>query len=135
MQRADERLGGDRPGRQGGDRPGHQDREVPAAIRFAIVAAAAGVGFLVIAALWVSTCPGVSVDTAACGAPQRTVLAFGGPLIVLAAGLWAFLRTYRVGRRQGTWWGWHGAGWFLLTLMVVMISLGVSPIAGPVLAP
>jgi len=95
---------------------------------------ATGVGFVVLAALWVSTCPGTGVDTVACGAPQRTMLAFGGPLILFAGGLWAFLRTYRVWKAQGTWWAWHGAGWFLLTLMVVTIGLGVSPIAGPVLA-
>jgi hypothetical protein len=115
-----------------GDRLGHDDTEVHAAIRFAALATVAGLGFLVMAALWVSTCPGVSVDTVACGAPQRTMLAFGGPLILLAAGLRAFLRTYRVWRYGGTWWAWHGAGWFLLTLAAVTVSLGVSPIAGPV---
>ncbi len=104
-----------------------------AAIRFAAVATTAAVGFLVTAALWVSTCPGDGVDTVACGAPQRTLLALGGPLILLTAGLWAFLRTYRVWKAQGTWWGWHGAGWFLFTLMVLMVALGVAPIAGPAL--
>ncbi|BBX65596.1 hypothetical protein MSAS_47700 [Mycobacterium saskatchewanense] len=125
MQRADERSPG--------DHLGHDDREVHAAIRFAVLAAAAGLGFLVMAALWVSTCPGTTVDTVACGAPQRTLLACGGPLILLVAGLWAFLRTYRVWKAAGTWWAWHGAGWFLFTLMVVTVSLGVSRIAGPVL--
>jgi hypothetical protein len=113
---------------------GHEDSEVRAAIRFAVLAAGAGVGFVILAALWVSTCGGVSVDTAACGPPQRTMLAFGGPLILLAAGLWAFVRTYRVWRSEGTWWGWHGAGWFLLTLMVLTLSMVVVPIAGPVMA-
>lgn len=75
------------------------------------------------------------VDTAACGPPQRILLALGGPLILCAAGLWAFLRTYRVWRAEGTWWGWHGAGWFLLTLMVLTLCIGVPPIAGPVMAP
>ena len=117
-----------------GDRLGQEDGEVHAAIRFAVLAAAAGVGFVVLAALWVSTCPGTGVDTVACGAPQRTMLAFGGPLILFAGGLWAFLRTYRVWKAHGTWWGWHGAGWFLLTLMVVALGLGVAPIAGPLLA-
>jgi hypothetical protein len=126
MQRARERSRG--------DRLGHEDSEVRAAIRFAVLAAGAGVGFVILAALWVSTCGGVSVDTAACGPPQRTMLAFGGPLILLAAGLWAFVRTYRVWRREGTWWGWHGAGWFLLTLMVMTLSMVVVPIAGPVMA-
>jgi hypothetical protein len=126
MQRASERSPG--------DHLGHDDGEVHAAVRFAVLATAAGIGFLVLAALWVSTCPGMSVDTVACGAPQRTLLAFGCPLILLAAGLWAFLRTYRVWKAEGNWWGWHGAGWFLLTLMVLTVSLGVPPIAGPVLA-
>lgn len=126
MQRAHERPGG--------DRLGQEDREVHAAIRFAVLAAAAAVGFLVMAALWVSTCPAMGGDTVACGPPQRAVLAFGGPLILFAAGVWAFLRTYRVWKARGTWWGWHGAGWFLLTLMVVMVAMGVAPIAGPALA-
>lgn len=120
--------------RSRGDRLGQEDSEVRAAIRFAVVAAAAGVGFVIMAALWVSTCPGMGVDTVACGPPERTLLAFGGPLILLAGALWAFLRTYRVWRAEGTWWGWHGAGWFLLTLMVVTLSMGVPAIAGPALA-
>jgi hypothetical protein len=120
--------------RSGGDRLGQEDDEVRAAIRFAVLSAAAGVGFLIMAALWVSTCSPTGVDTVACGPPQRTMLAFGGPVMLLAAGLWAFLRTYRVWREEGTWWGWHGAGWFLLTLMVLTLSMGVPPIAGPVLA-
>lgn len=121
--------------RSRGDRLGQEDGEVRAAIRFAVLAAAAAVGFVIMAALWVSTCPGTGVDTVACGAPQRTLLAVGGPLILFAAGLWAFLRTYRVWRSEGTWWGWHGAGWFLLTLMIVTVSISVPAIAGPVLAP
>jgi hypothetical protein len=120
--------------RSGGDRLGQEDDEVRAAIRFAVIAAVVGVGFVIMAAAWVSTCGGVNADTVACGPPERMLLAFGGPLILLAAGLWAFLRTYRVWRDEGTWWGWHGAGWFLLTLMVVTLSMGVPPIAGPVMA-
>ena len=118
----------------GGDRLGQQDGEVRAAIRFTVIAAFIGVGFVVMAAAWVSTCGGANVDTVACGPPERMLLAVGGPLILLAAGLWAFLRTYRVWRDEGTWWGWHGAGWFLLTLMVVTLSMAVPAIAGPVMA-
>lgn len=120
--------------RSSGDRLGQEDGEVHAAIRFAVLAAAAGVGFVVLAALWVSTCPGTGVDTVACGTPQRAMLALGGPLILFAGGLWAFVRTYRVWKAHGIWWAWHGAGWFLFTLMVVALGLGVSPIAGPLLA-
>jgi hypothetical protein len=120
--------------RPGGDRLGQEDGEVRAAIRFAVIAAVTGVGFVVMAAAWVSTCGGMSVDTVACGPPERTLLAFAGPAILFVAGLWAFLRTYRVWRDEGTWWAWHGAGWFLLTLMVVTLGMAVAPIAGPVMA-
>jgi len=46
----------------------------------------------------------------------------------------AFVRTYRVWRDEGTWWGWHGAGWFLLTLMLVTLAMSVPHISGPALA-
>jgi hypothetical protein len=105
------------------DRLGLDDKEVHIAVRFAVLAAIAGVGFLIMAALWDSTCKGaMSVDTAACGAPQLTILAFG-----------AFLRTYRIWRDRGSWWAWQGAGWFLMVLMFVTLTMG-APIAGPILA-
>jgi hypothetical protein len=116
------------------DRLGQDDKEVHTAVRFAVLAGMAGVGFLILAALWDSTCKGaMSVDTAACGAPQLTILAFGAPLILLGAGGWAFLRTYRIWRDRGTWWAWQGAGWFLMVLMFVALTMG-APIAGPILA-
>lgn len=114
-----------------GDRLGQLDGDVRAAVRFGLLATVAAVCFFVVAALWLSTCPKTGVDTAACSTPQRTVLALGAPLILLGGGLWAFLRTYRVWRVEGTWWGWHGTGWFLLTLMIVTLSMGVPAIAGP----
>jgi len=117
-----------------GDRLGQDDREVHTAVRFAVLTGLAGVAFLIVAALWDSTCTGsMSVDTVACGAPQLTILAFGAPVILLVAGGWAFLRTYRVWRDHGTWWAWQGAGWFLMVLMFVTLVMG-APIAGPILA-
>jgi hypothetical protein len=116
------------------DRLGQADNEVHHAVRFAVLAAMAGVGFLIVAALWDSTCTGaMSVDTAACGVPQLTILALGGPVILLVAGVWAFVRTYRVWRDHGTWWAWQGTGWLLMVLMFVTLTMG-APIAGPVLA-
>lgn len=113
------------------DRLGQEDDEVRAAARFAVVVAAAGVGAVILAALWVSTCGGTTTtDAAACGTLDRTLLALGGPLILLVGGLWAFIRTYQVWRGRGTWWGWHGAGWFLLTLMLVTAATGAPAIAG-----
>jgi hypothetical protein len=118
-----------------GDRLGREDGDVQSAIRFSVWATAAAVAFFAVAALWVSTCNGATaIDTAACGLPQRTLLAFGAPVILLAGGLWAFVKTYRVWRENGTWWAWQGAGWFLLTLMLLILTMGVPPIVGPVLA-
>jgi len=117
-----------------GDRLGQADNDVHDAVRYAVLAGLAGVGYLIVAALWDSTCKGaMSVDTAACGVPQLTILAFGGPLILFAAGVWAFVRTYRVWRNRGTWWAWQGAGWLLMVLMVGTLTVA-APIAGPVLA-
>ena len=116
------------------DRLGREDNEVHAAVRFAVLAAVAGLAFLIVAALWDSTCKGaMSSDTVACGAPQLTMLAFGAPLILLAAGIWAFVRTYLVWRDRGVWWAWQGAGWFLMILMFVTLTMG-APIAAPFLA-
>lgn len=38
-----------------------------------------------------STCGGAGIDTMSCDSPQRTLLAFGGPLILFAAGFRAYL--------------------------------------------
>jgi len=114
----------------GGDRLGQEDEEVRAAVRFAGMITAAGLAFIVLAALWASSCEPAAAETVACGRPYRTVLALGGPTIYAGGGLRAFLRTYRVWRARGTWWGWQGAGWFLMTLMLVTMLMSVPPIIG-----
>ncbi|KAA8968277.1 hypothetical protein [Mycobacterium sp.] len=125
----------DKPLRRfGGDHLGRMDSDVHSAIRFAVLVAAAAVAFLAVAASWVSSCHGpMAVDTVACGVGERTLLAFGAPVILLGGGCWAFLKTYRAWRVQGSWWAWQGAGWFLLTLMLVTLTMSMPPIAGPVL--
>jgi uncharacterized membrane protein len=107
------------------------DANVRAALRFALVVAVLAVGYLVTAALWVSTCDGATVDTAACGVPQRTLLAIGAPVILLIGGLRSFVRTYRMWRNHQTWWAWQGAGWFLFTLMLLMLTMSMPALAGP----
>jgi uncharacterized membrane protein len=107
------------------------DANVRAAVRFALVVAVLAVGFLITAALWVSTCDGATADTAACGVPQRTALAIGAPVILLIGGLRAFVRTYQTWRNRETWWAWQGAGWFLFTLMLLILVLSMPALAGP----
>jgi hypothetical protein len=45
------------------------------------------------------------------------------PAILLAGGICAFVKTYRVWHQQGAWPAWQGAGWFLLLLMLVSLSI------------
>jgi hypothetical protein len=52
------------------------------------------------------------------------------PLILFAGGVGAFGKTYQVWRTRGTWPIWHGAGWFLLTLMLVSLALPGATITG-----
>ena len=107
------------------------DANVRAAVRLAVVVAVLSGGFLVTAALWVSTCNGATADTAACGVPQRTLLAIGAPVILLIGGLRAFVRTYQTWRDHETWWAWQGAGWFLFTSMLLVLTMSMPPLAGP----
>ena len=109
----------------------HDDTNVRAAVRLSVVVAALSVGFLVTAALWVSTCNGATADTAACGVPQRTMLAIGAPVILLIGGLRAFVRTYQTWRDHEAWWAWQGAGWFLFTLMLLVLTMSMPALAGP----
>jgi drug/metabolite transporter superfamily protein YnfA len=107
------------------------DAHVREAVRFGLGFAAAGVVFVVVAAVWVSTCDGATADIVACGAPQRTLLAIGAPVILLIGGLRAFFRTYQAWRKEETWWAWQGAGWFLLTLMLLVVTMSMPAVAGP----
>jgi len=62
-----------------------------------------------------------------------TLLAIGAPVILLIGGLRAFFRTYQTWRNRETWWAWQGAGWFLFTLMLVVLTMSMPALAGPAL--
>jgi hypothetical protein len=115
---------------QSPERLRQDDAGVRDAVRFGAVVAVVGIAFLVTAAVWVSTCSGATADTVACGAPQRTLLALGAPIILLIGGMRAFVRTYQTWRKRETWWAWQGAGWFLLTLMLLVLTMTMPPLAG-----
>lgn len=86
------------------DRPG-TFRE--AAIYVGVVVAVAGVVFAVYAFT----------------AKESVVAASLVPAILFIGGVGAFVKTYRVWKGQGAWPAWQGAGWFLLTLMLVCLSI------------
>jgi hypothetical protein len=84
----------------------------PATLRAAMIYVA------VIVALAAAACAGVLLF-----GRGTYVWAWAPPLILFAGGVGAFGKTYRVWRVRGTWPIWHGAGWFLLTLMLVSLAL------------
>jgi hypothetical protein len=45
------------------------------------------------------------------------------PAVLLVGGIGAFVKTYRVWRTAGTWPIWQGAGWFLLSVMLLSLSI------------
>ncbi|MCX8562650.1 hypothetical protein OS122_17305 [Mycolicibacterium mucogenicum] len=109
------------------DRFRDDDPSVHEAARFGLVMGSLGVGFMVLAAIWVRHCHGF--DTTACTwvnlKPGRTVLALAGPLFLFGSGVWAFVRTYRAWRGDQVWWAWQGAGWFLLLLMSIVLTMSL----------
>lgn len=110
--------------------PGRDDPEVRSAIRFCLVTAILGVGFLIVAAVLVRSCDGAVVDSVTCGRPHRVVLALGAPVILFGGGLRAFLRTYQTWKNDQVWWGWQGAGWFLMLLMLLVLTMSLPAVAG-----
>lgn len=105
------------------------DAGVREAIRYGAVFIALGIGFLVVAALWIGTCGGATADTIACGAPQRTFLALGAPAILLIGGLRALVRTHQSKISSESRVAWQGAGAFLLVMMVVSLATGLPSFA------
>ncbi|MGE2720877.1 hypothetical protein [Mycolicibacterium celeriflavum] len=108
----------------------HIDTGIRDAVRFAIGIGATGAIFLLGAMVWVSTCQGATADTLACGAPQRTLLALAAPAVLLAGGLRAFFRAYQNGRKGEMSSAWHGAGWFLLASMLLVLTTSMPALTG-----
>ncbi len=109
----------------------HRDEpEVRSAIRFGLVTAVLGVLFLIVAAILARSCDDAVVDSASCGRPERLVLALGAPVILFGGGVYAFVRTYRTWKNRQVWWAWQGAGWFLMLLMLTVLTMSLPALAG-----
>jgi hypothetical protein len=76
-----------------------------AAIYLVVIVAGAGLSFLVF------------------GVTRAPMWAVAVPVVLFAGGLGAFVKTYQMWRTERVWPIWHGAGWFLLTLMLVSLSV------------
>ncbi len=101
------------------------DTGVREALRAGLGFAAAGVAFLVLAAIWIGTCSGATMDPVACGAPQRTALVLGAPAILLGGGVWSLTRALRVRRGQPARWAWSGVGCALAALALLSALMQV----------
>jgi NADH:ubiquinone oxidoreductase subunit H len=84
----------------------------PLALRKAV---AYGVGVIVVA--------GIAFAVFAVVDKTSVVLAALVPVILFLGGVGALVKAYLVWRDGGTWVIWQGAGWFLLTLMLVCLSI------------
>ncbi|WP_422749122.1 hypothetical protein ACN27E_11375 [Mycobacterium sp. WMMD1722] len=113
-------------------RPENVRRDV---VRSTLAVAVAGAGFLLLAAVWVSTCGGSVADPLACGVPQRTLLSLGAPAIFLTGAARAFLRTLQHRRRSDAWVAWQSAGWFLMALTVLVVTTSTPALVGSVVLP
>lgn len=78
---------------------------------------------------WVIVVAGVAFAVYAVVDKGSIILASSVPAILFIGGIGAFVKTYLVWRDGGTWPIWHGAGWFLLTLMLVCLSVPWSAAA------
>ena len=84
----------------------------PPALRKAV---AYGVGVIVVA--------GIALAAYAVVDKESVILASTVPAILFVGGVGALVKAYLVWRDGGTWPIWQGAGWFLLTLMLVCLSI------------
>ncbi|WP_253900489.1 hypothetical protein [Mycobacterium asiaticum] len=108
--------------------PGPRDEKTFAtAVRFGAAVVGLAMLVLLLTVMWAGSCKSGSGDHSLehCGALRRNAIALGSPLILLLGGIAAFVRTYRVWRMGGRWWVWQGVGWFLLALMLVVLTLAV----------
>jgi hypothetical protein len=107
------------------------DVDLRVVARATMVVALLGGAFLAVAAVWVSTCGGSVADALSCGAPQRTLLALGAPVILLLGAVRSFVRAFHHRRRTETWWAWQASGCVLVALMVLAAATGAPALAGP----
>ncbi|AFM15146.1 hypothetical protein Mycch_0322 [Mycolicibacterium chubuense NBB4] len=55
------------------------------------------------------------------------------PLFLFVGGVGAFVKTYREWKAERGWAAWQGAGWFLMSLMLVSLAIpGMAIMAGAV---
>jgi hypothetical protein len=59
---------------------------------------------------------------------ENVIIASTVPAILFIGGVGAFVKTYRLWKDEGAWPAWQGAGWFLLTFMLVCLVIPAAAI-------
>lgn len=113
-----------------GSDPRRDRKTFAAAARFTGIVVAISLVVLMVSLAWLSGCKSGSGEGALahCSGLQRNTLAIGPPAVLAIGGVWAFVRTFRVWQARGGWWIWQGAGWFLMVLMLVVLTM-TTPVA------
>ncbi|GAA4476302.1 hypothetical protein GCM10023094_15850 [Rhodococcus olei] len=105
--------------------------EIRRATRYTVVVLATALAVMALAALWAylgrSNC--TEAPTLVCATPDRYVLAIAPAAVLMVGGLGAFFHTYIVWRHGGTWPAWQGAGWALMTFMLIYAAIGAGLLA------
>ncbi|MGW0174983.1 hypothetical protein ACWDUM_14200 [Rhodococcus sp. NPDC003322] len=105
--------------------------EIRRATRYAVVVLAAALTVMGLAALWAylgrSDC--TTAPTMVCATADRYLLAIAPAAILMVGGIGAFVHTYTVWRHGGTWPAWQGAGWALMTFMLIYAAMGSGLLA------
>ena len=84
----------------------HDPEQFRAAVTYVVMIVALAGAALAVAAIWHSLVAGILV-----------------PGTLFVGGIGAFIRTYQVWKAEGVWPIWQGAGWFLLLLFLVCLSV------------
>ena len=122
----------DDPDPETGDNLGRIDDDVRSAFRYGAIWTAVALVLLLIVSYWLRTCgPLTGSSTAACGRPERIMLSIAPSVLLFIAAIGAFVQTIKMWRVRRTWWGWQGVGWFLLTLLVLVLTTFLPALAGP----
>ncbi|MFC8531274.1 hypothetical protein [Nocardia sp. NPDC057227] len=80
--------------------------------------------------LWASGRAECSGERMLCDTAAQGVTLLAPAVTLLLGGIGAFVQTFLVWRRGGSWPIWQGAGWFALVLFLAYLSIGGGALAG-----
>lgn len=105
--------------------------EIRRATKYTVTVLGTALALTAVLGLWAylgrSNC--TDSPTPVCGTADRYLLAIAPAAVLMLGGLGAFVHTYTVWRDGGTWPAWQGAGWALMTFMLIYAAFGSGLLA------